>query len=286
MRIEVLGSGGAMMTPRPFCDCRVCATARVQGGRHMRLGPAYFIHDIQMLIDTPEETTVMLNRSHIQRVESVIYSHWHPDHTRGIRVWEANNHTWDFPPEVKPTDLYLPQQVAVDFENWNGLAEMVDYLKERGYVEPHTLQDGDVLEIGDIRITPFRVAEDYVYAFLLEQADKRVLIAPDELFQWKPPVWLQPLDLAILPVGIMEFQPLTGQRQIPAEHPVLSHEATFNDTLDIIRQLKPQRTILGHLSAMDNLTYDDYILLEEKLRTEQPNLGSVAFAYDQMQIEV
>lgn len=286
MKIEVLGSGGAMMTPRPFCECRVCAEARAIGGRHKRLGPAYFIHDIQMLIDTPEEAAMMLNRSNIARVESVIYSHWHPDHTRGMRVWEANNHTWDFPPSVDPTALYLPQQVAVDFKNYDGLAKIVDYLTARGYIEPRVLPDGEVLEIDDIRITPFRVAEDYVYAFLFEQDNKRVLIAPDELFQWQPPAWLQPLDLAILPVGVMEFQPLTGQRQIPTEHPVLAHEATFRDTLDIIRQLKSKRTILGHLSAMDNLTYDDYVLLEEKLRAEQPDLESVEFAYDQMQIEV
>lgn len=286
MRIEVLGSGGAMMTPRPFCECRVCAEARTKGGRYARLGPAYFVHDINLLIDTPEETTVMLNRSNITRVDNVIYSHWHPDHTRGIRVWEANNHTWDYPPEIKPTDLYLPQQVAVDFENWNGLAEIVEYLHSLRYVKPHILQDGDVLTLADIRITPFRVAEDYVYAFLFEQDEKRVLIAPDELFQWEPPTWLQPLDLAILPVGVMEFHPLTEERQIPAEHPVLAHEATFRDTLEMIRRLKPQRTVLGHLSAMDNLSYDDYVVLEGKLRTEQPDLGVVEFAYDQMILEI
>lgn len=285
MRIEVLGSGGAMMTPRPFCECHVCGEARAKGGRYSRLGPAYYIHDISLLIDTPEEIGVMLNRSNIPHVTSVIYSHWHPDHTKGMRVWEANSRAWDFPPEITPTTMYLPEQVAEDFKNRDGLENIVNYLQGRGYINPIVLADGDALEIEDVRITPFRVAEDYVYAFLFEQGTERILIAPDELFEWQPPTWLGTLDLAILPVGVMEFHPLTGARQIPAEHPVLNHEATFRDTLEMIRQMKPKRTILGHLSAMDNLTYDDYVALETKLQAEQPDLGRVEFAYDQMVIE-
>ena len=36
-----------------------------------------------------------------------------------------------------------------------------------------------------------------------------------------------------LPMGLAEFHPLTGERRIPAGHPVLKSEATFEQTLEI-----------------------------------------------------
>ncbi len=64
-------------------------------------------------------------------------------------------------------------------------------------------------------IEPFRLAQDYVYAFLFESADTRVLIVPDETLGWIPD-GLRGLDLAILPMGVNEFNPLTGERTLPA----------------------------------------------------------------------
>lgn len=54
MRIEFLGTGGAITTPRPGCACRVCAEARVKGVPYSRTGPSVFIHGPDVLIDTPE----------------------------------------------------------------------------------------------------------------------------------------------------------------------------------------------------------------------------------------
>ena len=45
---------------------------------------------------------------------------------------------------------------------------------------------------------------------------KRVLIAMDETHGWTPPD-LGPLDLAVLPVGVFEHHPYTGERMIPEE---------------------------------------------------------------------
>ncbi len=49
-----------------------------------------------------------------------------------------------------------------------------------------------------------------MYAFLLEEEGKRVLIAPDELVGWDPPQTVRGLDLAVLPMGVPEFDPFTG----------------------------------------------------------------------------
>jgi phosphoribosyl 1,2-cyclic phosphate phosphodiesterase len=286
LRIEILGSGGASIIPRPFCTCRVCVEAREKGVPYSRGGPCYFIHDINLLIDSPEDIGGLLVRSAIERVDHLLYSHWHPDHTMGIRFVESNYTPWQWPPHPHNTQVYLPQQVAEDFKRYLGLAEQMAYFSERGYITPHYLTDGQTLSIADITIQPFRVAEAYVYAFLFSQNGKHILIAPDELYQWSPPDWLPPLELAILPAGLMEFNPFTDERIIPSDHPVLGHEATFVQTLEMVRQLKAKQTILGHLAEPDGLSYDDHTRLAQRLAQKQAELGVVSFAFDQQIIEI
>ena len=91
MRVEILGSGGAVTIPRPGCRCRVCVEARERGEPYARTGPSVFVHGPDVLIDTPEESKQQLNRSTVTRIGAGLYSHWHPDHTAGRRVWEARN---------------------------------------------------------------------------------------------------------------------------------------------------------------------------------------------------
>ena len=116
VRVEILGSGGAATIPRPGCRCRVCVEAREIGGRSVRTGPSTFVHGPNIVFDTPEESKFQLERAGIGEIAACFYSHWHPDHTMGKRVWETRNgdfRTW--PREAKQplvTDIYLPQQVA------------------------------------------------------------------------------------------------------------------------------------------------------------------------------
>ena len=207
MRIEFLGTGGAITTPKPGCACRVCAEARVRGVPYSRTGPSVFIHGPDLLIDTPEESKYQLNRSAVGRINGCLYSHWHPDHTMGMRVWETRNMDFrNWPRQQQMTTMYFPQQVAVDLRQKIGLWANFEYLAGSGILELVELIDGDAITLEGVRIGPFRLAEDYVYAFLLEGGDKRVLIAPDELFGWDPPidwrVWIWPCCPWVWPSSI------------------------------------------------------------------------------------
>ena len=133
MRVEILGSGGAATIPRPGCQCRVCVEAREKGGRFARTGPSTFVHGPNILFDTPEESKFQLERARIGDISACFYSHWHPDHTMGRRVWETRNgdfRTW--PREAKRplvTDIYLPEQVAKDFRVWLGGMAHLEFMR-------------------------------------------------------------------------------------------------------------------------------------------------------------
>ena len=79
-----------------------------------------------------------------------------------------------------------------------------------------------------------------------EDGDKWLLVVMDEITGWEPPEEAKGVDLAIVPMGIHEFHPLTGERRIPKEHPVFDtgdeamHEATFPETLDIVKKLNAE----------------------------------------------
>jgi phosphoribosyl 1,2-cyclic phosphate phosphodiesterase len=284
MQIEILGSGGAITIPRPACKCKVCVQARDMGLPYSRTGPSLFIHGPDILIDTPEEIKEQLNRSQVKQIKACFYSHWHPDHVMGRRVWEVRNGDWlSWPPQHQRTDIYLPQQVGQDFRTRLGSWEHFSFMAGQGLVRLIELADGEVVTLGSTQIRPFRLAEDYVYAFLLEERGKRILIAPDELLGWQPPLDTYNVDLAVIPMGLAEFHPLTGERLISEAHPVLEQEATFLQTLEMVRKMAPQRTVMTHIEEPVGLGYDDLRLVEEKLQAEGLN---ITFAYDTMLIEV
>lgn len=254
----------------------------MHGVPYARSGPSTFIHGANILFDTPEESREQLNRAGIDRVGTCFYSHWHPDHVMGRRVFETLN--WDvrsWPPASRATDVYLPQQVAADFRTRLGSGDHLAYMEQLGVVRVHTVPDGETVAVGGLTVTPFRLAEDYVYAFLVEEGATRVLIAPDELHGWSPPDWLADLDLAVLPMGMCVVDPFTGERRIPAGHPILGMEMTFPETLDTVRALRPKRAILSHVEEMDGLGHDQLAELAARYRAEGL---PVTFAHDTMRI--
>lgn len=288
LRVEFLGTSGAFPTPRPFCGCAVCQQARDRGVPYARNGPSVFIHGPDVLIDTPGEILDQLNRSSVRQIAACFYSHWHPDHTMGRHIFSILNHgfpVWPHQPR-RTAPLYLPQQVAADTRSFLGIRDHLTYLeREERVIEIHELRDGETVEIGSVRIRPLRLAQpqDFVYAFLFDDGDKRLLVVMDEIDGWEPPEETKGVDLAIVPMGISEFHPLTGERRIAAEHPVFREEATFPQTLEIVKKLNARRVVMTHIEETDGLSHDDLVQLGEQLQGEGVNL---TFAFDTQIIEV
>jgi phosphoribosyl 1,2-cyclic phosphate phosphodiesterase len=284
MRVEILGSGGATAAPRPGCGCRACVAAREHGIPHARTGPSVFVHGPNAVFDTPEDARLQLDRAGLECIDACFYSHWHPDHTLGKRVWETRNGDFrGWPREAKrqlTTDVYLPEQVAADFRTYLGQWAHLEFLEQRGWIRVHELRDGETVELNGVTIRPFRLAESYVYAFELTGGGRRLLLAMDELNGWSPPPEVRGADLAVLPMGICEFDPFTGERRINEEHPVLRFEATFDETLGIVDELGAARVVLSHVEEMDGLTHDELERLAEQVGR------NVRFAYDTMVVEV
>lgn len=276
MRIEILGSGGAVTVPRPGYHDRYNDVARAQGVPYQRRGPAVFIHEANILFDTPEDIIESLNRAGVDDVRACFYSHWHPDHVMGRRNFEQLN--WNLRGGANNlTDIYVPQRVREDMERALGTWDHLEYMQSLGIVKLHVIVPGESVQIDDLTITPMPLAEEYVFAYLVEQENKRAWIAMDELVGWSPEEYVANLDLAILPSGVCEFHPLTGERMMLADEPVLQSEMRFERTLECIREMNPNRAVLIHLDEPDGVTYDDGLALSTAY---QANGLPITFGWD------
>jgi phosphoribosyl 1,2-cyclic phosphate phosphodiesterase len=282
LKVEFLGTGGAIPTPVPGCDCRVCRQARDRGVPYSRLGPSLFVHGPDVLIDTPEEIRYQLNRSTVGQVCACLYSHWHPDHVMGRRIWEMNKDWRGWPRENACTDIYIPSRVGHDFRHRLGTWEHLAYLQDSGLVRLIDIPDGEAIRLRGTEIRPIRLAVDYAYAFLFDDGARRLLVAPDELLGWVPTVEVESVDLAVIPMGVVEFDPFSGTRRISEDHSVLRAEATFRQTLEIAGRLQAGRVVMTHIEEPDGLSHDDLTRLEGRLRETGLN---VSFAYDTLVVQ-
>jgi phosphoribosyl 1,2-cyclic phosphate phosphodiesterase len=173
--------------------------------------------------------------------------------------------------------------VAADFGTYLGGGDHLGFMEERGWVRVRELRDGQTVRLGEVTVRPFRLAADYVYAFELTDGARRLLLAMDELVGWQPPAELRGCDVAVLPMGICEHDPRTGERLIPPEHPILRFEATYPQTLEMIAALAPRRVVLIHVEEPFGLSHDD---LQELGHGLQAGGLDATFAWDGLAVDV
>jgi phosphoribosyl 1,2-cyclic phosphate phosphodiesterase len=214
----------------------------------------------------------------------MLYSHWHPDHVAGRRVFETNYNYSEGLTAARTTPIYIPSRVADDFKERMAIWENLEFLQSRELIKLHVLAEGDSVQIGDVKVTPFPLAESYVYAFLLESSQgQRALLAPDELYGWTPPDTLGELDVAIIPIGLMEHDPFTGERRLPEGFLERIREMNFNQSLQVARSIPAKTVYFSHIEEPEGMSFVDYQRLEQKLASEGT---PVRFAYDMQRIEV
>lgn len=275
MKIEFLGTAGGIPS--------LYKTVSQHKDSMHRTGPAIYIHDLQLLIDTSEDIFYQLRRSKIDDVKIGLYSHWHPDHTMGIRVWETLN--YDFinkSPKPKLSQIYITQQQKTDFKQYFGHWNHLNYLKALGVIDYEIVANDAQITVGDTTIEYIQLAEAIAFGFYIVTPTQRMLIIPDEIKDYKPNDKVKNVDIAILPFGSNEVNPVTGERI--HEEGMLAElgETRFDESVNIAREINAKHTYFTHIETTEGLSAFHITLLEQQL---SQNGVECTIAFDGLKIQ-
>lgn len=220
-----------------------------------------------------------LERCGIGSVNNAFYTHWHPDHTAGRRIFEQLNMDWITDKPANTTTVFLPPKVEEDFKTY-GLMDHMKHLERLGVIALRRIEENAKVQIGGIGVSCMQMANPSLYAYTLEENEKRVLLAVDDTYHWTPPPSLRDVDLAVLETGWFEKAP-DGTALFPVGNPIRMSEASFEETLKKIRAINAKRTILTHIEEIFQRTYDDLMEIERQYKEL-----NIKFAYDGLIVEV
>lgn len=269
-----------MVIPKPLCRCAVCVEARQKGIPYARTGPAVFIHDIDLLIDTPAEIISQLNRERIKRIDALLFTHADPDHVEGFRVVEQialDFRTWRAYPK-KETRILMPRRLYPSLQRIKTTyGPALDYYERQGFARILFFDQNINVGNGALWAVPVTCGEESVFIYVFEYRGKKMVYAPCDIKPFpEEHAIVQAPDVLIIQPGIFETG-LAHEFEYPEDHISRNTLYTFEETLSLAHRIQAARVVCVHLEEYWNRGYDDYRVLEKKY-------SNVQFAYDGMEI--
>ena len=286
--VTVLGSGGNFPLPTPTCECRLCVEARSEGIPYARHGNNLYIEDLSAVVDAPEFVFENLNRAGIEEFSYLFLTHWHPDHTAGLRVVQSRPDAslFDDPDRgiIDTARSDVPTLVTTErvFERTCELYDGLRHFSEMGYVETHFLDD-DPLVVDGIRVEaiPYSLSGNSdmdATAFVLSDGDTTAVLAPDDARYLDEAALPDDIDLAVFECGYFEQTPDGTPILADADAAVFDDELTHGEVLARIDRLAPERTLLTEIEHI-------YARSHDQLQALADGYDGIEFAYDGVTVD-
>ena len=225
MKVTFLGTGTSQGVPVIACGCEVCASLDYRDKR-LRTSVLIEVDGVNLVIDTGPDFRQQMLREKLTKLDAVIFTHEHKDHTAGMDDIRAFNFL-----QKKDMPIYGEPRVIDQLKR-----EFAYIFTEKKYpgvpqIEVHEVSES-IFHISGVEVTPIRALhyklpvlgfriKDFVYltdANSIDEANKEKM-----------------KGAKVLVLNALQKE----------EH--ISH-FTLQEALDLISELKPEKAYLTHLS--------------------------------------
>jgi phosphoribosyl 1,2-cyclic phosphate phosphodiesterase len=225
IKVTFLGTGTSQGVPIIACNCEVCVSTN---SLDKRLRSSVLIEDerTSVVIDSGPDFRQQLLRENVKFINAVVFTHEHKDHIAGLDEVKAFNFLYSIRMPVyatKRVEEALHREFAYIFadEKYPGIPE-VDILNF----------DNDTFTIGSINFEPINVLH-YKLPVKGFKINNFAYVTDANFISEAEKLKLKNLDVLVL--NALRHEP----------HP--SH-FTLSESLELIKELKPKKAYLTHIS--------------------------------------
>lgn len=252
MEFTLLGTGAAEAVPDPFCRCRVCESARREGGPEIRARATALVND-DLLFDLGPDLLASANQAgrYLGGLKVILITHRHSDH------WLPQNLIWRrsafTPTEVTPATIYGPA---------DALADLPPELAETAAVSWESVTAGDQWTVGTYTITaiPATHGEGQLepLLYVVAEGERRLFYAVDTA-PLPEPAWDLLRELG--PMDLIALDATQGTRSGGLAHHGMAQFLETRARMIEEGVLEPDRTVLiaHHFSHNGGLTHRELV---------------------------
>ncbi|NJO03729.1 MAG: MBL fold metallo-hydrolase [Bacteroidia bacterium] len=244
MKITVLGSGTSQGVPVIGCDCEVCRSIDFRDNR-LRASVHVEADGLSLVIDTGPDFRQQMLRENILRVDAVLYTHQHKDHTGGMDDLRSYNFR-----QGSAIPIYGRDQVIRQLEKEFEYIFMAPEKKYPGVlnVEVHEIRN-ELFTVGELPVLPIDVLHVKLPVFGFRIKDFTYLT-----------------DVSHIPDS--ELEKMKGTRILILDalqkEGHISH-LTLSQAVEIAQELNPEQTYFTHISHKMGLHADIEAELPENI---------------------
>lgn len=258
MKLTFLGTGTSQGVPVIGCRCEVCQSSDPRDKR-LRTSAMVEVGDTRMVIDAGPDFRQQMLREGISKLDALLLTHQHKDHTAGIDDVRAFNFV-DFP-TIRTMHIFANEPTIATLRKDFDYAFAEDKYRGVPVIELHTIDEHQPFAVGEIEVIPIIGAHSTRFRSVGYRIGKMAYITDFSGIEPEEEAKLKGVELLV--VNALRWR---------------KHDSHFSvdEALALIGRIAPRRAYLTHMSHEIGLHSEATAKLPE----------GVEFAYDGLSVEI